>query len=195
MLFNLIVAICRNNGIGFKGNMPWHIKNDLQYFSKLTKGNGNNAVVMGKNTWNSLPQKQLGLIGRDNFIFTHEMHSINMITSDKKMIKTFASYEEFDTFIQTHKTPEENDINDINDNKPEKEIWIIGGAQIYTTFMEKNIIDKCYVTYIDKEFECDTFFPLLNPTVWHETEFRREYNTQYECEIFYLVYERSKIDL
>jgi len=74
MKFNLIAAVCRNNGIGYKGDIPWHIKADLQYFSKLTKGNGKNAIVMGHNTWLSLQQHGFsnGLSGRDNFIFSHK---------------------------------------------------------------------------------------------------------------------------
>ena len=56
---NIIAAICKNRGIGFKNQLPWKLKNEMQYFQKLTTGNGNNAVVMGKNTWNSLPKKPL----------------------------------------------------------------------------------------------------------------------------------------
>ena len=73
MKFNLIVAVCRNNGIGYSGTLPWHIKNDLRYFSKLTKGDGTNAVVMGHNTWKSLSvqvRDRIGLQGRDNFVLS-----------------------------------------------------------------------------------------------------------------------------
>ena len=54
MQFKIIVAVCKNNGIGYKQDLPWKIKEDLRYFSKTTKGNGNNAIVMGKNTWLSI---------------------------------------------------------------------------------------------------------------------------------------------
>ena len=44
---NLIVAMCKNNGIGIEGKIPWHIEADMKYFSKMTKGDGLNAVIMG----------------------------------------------------------------------------------------------------------------------------------------------------
>ena len=50
----LIVAFSRNYGIGYKNKIPWLLKKDLNYFKKLTIGNGNNAVIMGKNTWKSM---------------------------------------------------------------------------------------------------------------------------------------------
>ena len=53
---NIIVAVCRNQGIGFKNTLPWKLKKELKYFKILTKGNGNNAVIMGKNTCFSLPE-------------------------------------------------------------------------------------------------------------------------------------------
>ena len=59
MNYKLIVAYCSNKGIGFNNDLPWNIRSDLIKFSKLTKGNCNNAIVMGKNTWLSLPKKPL----------------------------------------------------------------------------------------------------------------------------------------
>ena len=56
----LICAVCRGGGIGKDGSLPWKIKEDLAFFSKLTKGKGNNAVVMGRKTWESLPGKLPG---------------------------------------------------------------------------------------------------------------------------------------
>ena len=47
---NLIVAYCRNRGIGFQNKLPWKLSQDMNRFKNLTIGNGNNAVVMGKNT-------------------------------------------------------------------------------------------------------------------------------------------------
>ena len=55
----LIVAFSKNLGIGYKNKIPWNLKKDLKYFKNLTIGKGNNAIVMGKNTWKSLPVKSL----------------------------------------------------------------------------------------------------------------------------------------
>ena len=56
---NIIVAATKNMGIGFQNKLPWHLKNELKYFKKKTIGDGNNLIVMGKNTWLSLPKKPL----------------------------------------------------------------------------------------------------------------------------------------
>ena len=50
MTVNIIVAYCKGNGIGKNNTLPWHIPQDLKHFSKVTKGNNNNMVVMGRNT-------------------------------------------------------------------------------------------------------------------------------------------------
>ena len=72
MKCNIIVAMCKyNDGIGLNGSLPWDIKEDLHHFSKLTKGTGKNAVIMGTNTYKSLNMP--GLHGRDNFILSSQL--------------------------------------------------------------------------------------------------------------------------
>ena len=71
MQYKIIVATCKNNGIGYCDTLPWNIKEDLRHFSKLTKGNGKNAIVMGKNTWESIGHKPLP--NRDNFVLSTTM--------------------------------------------------------------------------------------------------------------------------
>ena len=171
MHINLIVAMCRNNGIGYNGKIPWHISADLRYFSKLTKGTGNNAVVMGNKTWKSLPIN-IGLVNRDNFVLT-KSNNFDMLINNN-LIKTFSSSQDFFNFIK---------LNPIYE-----EIWIIGGAEIYKQFLETKVINKCFVTYIDKDFECDTFFPPLETSVWKETKRISTYDDSYKCNVDYLIY-------
>ena len=61
MKFKLIAAVCKNAGIGKDNALPWHYSKDLKYFAKMTKGNGNNAVIMGNNTFKSI-SKSLTII-------------------------------------------------------------------------------------------------------------------------------------
>ena len=68
-------------------------------------------------------------------------------------------------------------------------MWVIGGAQIYKQCLEEGKISKCYITFIDEDFECDTFFPELDPTEWHELERKESYDITYECNLRYSVYE------
>ena len=83
MDYNLIVACSNNYGIGNNGKLPWNIPNDLKRFSKLTKGNGNNAIVMGRKTWDSLPIKPLP--NRINIIYTvnnvSNFYALNIVIS------------------------------------------------------------------------------------------------------------------
>ena len=149
MNFHLIVAVCKNNGIGINGNLPWRIKEDLAYFSKLTKGNGNNAVVMGRNTYDSLPKHYLDK--RDNFIISSTLF-MDEETSGGEKIKTFKTIIELINYLQYIS------LNFNLGSKKYDDIWVIGGSSIYDQFIEMGLIDKCYITYIDKEYSCDTFF-------------------------------------
>ena len=59
MIVNIIVAYCNNNGIGKDNSLVWNIKTDMAKFKKLTIGNANNAVIMGKNTFISLNNEKI----------------------------------------------------------------------------------------------------------------------------------------
>ena len=66
MKINLIAAcLDKNMGIGFKGKLPWNIPEDLKYFFETTN---RNIVVMGHNTWKSIPEKHRPLVNRFNII-------------------------------------------------------------------------------------------------------------------------------
>lgn len=72
----LIAAMCENRGIGYKNRIPWNSKEDMRFFSRTTKGEGKNAVVMGRKTWESigstpLPGRLNIVMGRD-FVRTIE---------------------------------------------------------------------------------------------------------------------------
>jgi len=154
MRFSLIVAVCKNNGIGYQEKLPWSIKEDMNHFYKTTVGNGNNAVVMGRKTWNSLSKKPLK--NRFNIVLTRNENEIKNINSLN-----------YDNVIAL------KSINELlNCCSPDYDnIWIIGGSQIYNEFLYKYdyLIDLCVITYIDKVFECDTFFPTLG-NIWQKTK-------------------------
>lgn len=161
MRVNLIVAVCKNNGIGMAGSLPWYIKEDMKHFYNTTIGNGNNAVVMGRKTWDSLKGKPLK--NRFNFILTRNTSEIQHINSlNYNNVLAFSSIN--------------NMLNYCNSNTFD-ELWVIGGSQIYNEFLNmRNICDKdsicdmCVITYIDKVFECDTFLERKEiDNKWHMT--------------------------
>ena len=183
--------MCKNNGIGYRGKLPWSIKEDMKQFSQITKGDGNNAVIMGHNTWKSLPLvngKQRGLTSRDNFILSYSMTQDKFNTdfelnggnchNKSNIPKVFNSLQMLDDYFNN------------NDNNNYEDIWVIGGSQIYSQFLEANKINKCYVTYIDKQFECDTFFPMLVSDEWKEVERQDTYDVSNTCDVNYIIYER-----
>ena len=135
MKCNIIVAMCKyNNGIGLKGALPWSIKEDLAHFSKLTKGRGKNAVIMGSNTYKSLNMP--GLHGRDNFILSSQLKldfTLKNIKDDnikdennKYIVKTFS---DIDILLETCKA---NNYDTV---------WIIGGSKIYREFLDRKLVN------------------------------------------------------
>ena len=129
---DIIVGVCKSNfGIGKDGTLPWHFKKDLQHFSKITRGNGSNAILMGRKTWDSLPRKPLPK--RDNYILSRNMKGEHI----------FSSLEEFVEFSKT---------------KNYDKIFIIGGSSLYTECLEKGLVENIYITYIHRDYDCDTFF-------------------------------------
>ena len=69
---NLIVALCKKtNGIGFQGLIPWFLKNDLKHFQKITSNkNIYNFVIMGRKTWESIPDNKKPLRDRINIVLS-----------------------------------------------------------------------------------------------------------------------------
>lgn len=169
MNYNIIVAICENNGIGYNNSLPWNIKEDLKIFSKLTRGNNNNAIIMGRNTFESLPNNFLPK--RDNLIL-----SSSIIIDEKRednIIKTFDNI---------------NSIIEFCNTKNYQEVWIIGGQLIYESFLRKNIVNKLFITKINKKYLCDKFF------YYNEKEWKLSANEKLEnienIDIDLLIYEK-----
>ena len=137
MNYNIIVATCSNSGIGNNNKIPWkRISEDMIKFSKLTKGNGNNAIIMGKNTYNSIGK---ALPNRTNIVL-----STSLCQDDYTNITIMSNIN--------------NCIKFCNDNKFD-EVWIIGGETIYKEFLKLNKILYIYQTKTYCDYTCDTYFP------------------------------------
>jgi len=175
---NLIVAMCKNNGIGYKNCLPWNISSDLKKFKKLTQGKGNNAIIMGRNTYESIKKP---LPNRDNLILSTQI-KIDKIHNENKIIKSFINIDLLNNFIQLKKYDT---------------IWVIGGTQIYELFLNNNNhklkVNNIYVTYIDKEYTCDTFFPNIDTKEYRfmSKEIHETQNKELEYNIFNIKYSRT----
>ena len=142
MIFSMIVAICDNNGIGRNNELVWHITEDLQHFSRTTNGH---IVVMGANTYLSIPEKKRPLKNRMNVVVTH---------NPQKYIKLQGQH---DNLIFTTLEDLETVINTCEKLYGYSKVFICGGESIYRQFLEK--VGYLYVTKIFKHYECDRFFP------------------------------------
>ncbi|KAH7910932.1 dihydrofolate reductase [Hygrophoropsis aurantiaca] len=71
--FTIIVAATRTNGIGQNGRLPWRLPKEIAYFARVTSTapeGSMNAVIMGRNTWESIPQKFRPLPRRINIVIS-----------------------------------------------------------------------------------------------------------------------------
>ena len=142
--FKLIAAMCADGGIGYKGQLPWpHCKADMAHFAKRTTGSGNNAVIMGRSTWASIPVRPLRR--RANLILSTQEPD----TPVSDQAHWFSSIPALFAHLEAANYDE---------------VWIIGGAKIYEQFltMHENkeiVIDEMCITRMEGTYECDTFFP------------------------------------
>jgi dihydrofolate reductase len=137
---SIIVAIAEDNAIGNENKLLCHISEDLKRFKRLTTGH---TVIMGKNTYESLPKKPLP-------------NRRNIVISDNRNDKYEGCEMAYSIEDALEKCSEEH------------ENFIIGGASIYRQFMDH--ADKLYLTRIHKAFDADTFFPLINFNNWELVE-------------------------
>ena len=140
-MVSIIVAIAEHGAIGAKNNLLWNLPNDMKRFKELTTGH---TVIMGRKTFESLPKGALP--NRTNVVITRN---------------TDASFERCEIF---------NDLKAaIDKHKDEKEVFIIGGANIYEQAMK--FAEKLYITNVCYFFEnADTFFPEIDKNEWIITE-------------------------
>ena len=168
---NIIVAYCKqNNGIGFENKIPWLLKNDLKNFQQITsktfKDYTKNMVVMGRKTWESIPDKHKPLKNRINVVLTRN--------KDIKLKYNIESYKD------THVKYDFNEILEVvklNKNFNISNIFIIGGETLYKMALESKEVSKIYVTEVYNDFECDTFFPKID-----ENEFKLTYISKFYYE-------------
>ena len=150
MNFSIIAAIDENGGIGKNGNIPWNIANDLKYFQLITTGDKNkiNVVIMGRITWESIPKRYRPLKDR-----------INIVISSNKNISgpnyIFPTLNDSLFFLQNSK-----DALKIN------EIFVIGGEKLYNDAIIDGRCHKLYITHIDNNYDCDRFFPKIDPHIY-----------------------------
>lgn len=133
----LIYARAANGVIGQGGTMPWHLPEDLAHFKALTQGA---PVIMGRKTWDSLPERFRPLPGRLNIVVTRQ------VDWNKNGAQSAPSLRE--ALSMAERTDAET-------------AWVIGGAQIFEQALA--LAHRAEVTEIAQDFEGNTFAPTLGP--------------------------------
>jgi dihydrofolate reductase len=134
----IVAAVSKNNVIGKDNKIPWYIKEDFIHFKELTTGY---PIIMGKNTYLSLPKRPLP--NRTNIVLTFKEDNFN---EEKIFIK--------------HSLEDAINIgHSLNDK-----IYIIGGAFVYKQAI--SLATKLEITRIDKEYQGDTYFPEIDLNIW-----------------------------
>lgn len=130
----LIVAYDNHQVIGKDNQMPWHFKEDLAYFKKITLGH---TVFMGRKTYESiLKMTKKPLPNRKNIVLS------KTLIDDKVEV-----IDDLETFIKAHQSSSEI-------------VFIIGGAMVYEATLP--YAKRLYITHIDHTYEGDTYFPNWN---------------------------------
>lgn len=143
--FSIIVALDSKFGIGKNGLLPWHLPQDLKHFKTITTRVSDpekiNAVIMGRKTWESIPFKFRPLPGRLNIVLSRQ--SALDLPGD---VIRMTSLQDALNFL----AKKQDAVG---------EVFVIGGAQIFKEAVNHPACQKIYLTQIEKEFSCDTFFP------------------------------------
>lgn len=129
--FTIVVAHDSELGIGKTGALPWRLKEDMKHFRELTTGDGH-AVIMGRKTWDSIPEKFRPLPGRTNIVLSRSSVPEGAVTLGG-----------LDAALEV----------------PASKAFVIGGGQIYAEAINHQSCTELIITRVDKSFDCDIVFP------------------------------------
>lgn len=161
-MLSLIVATTREGIIGKEGALAWRIPKDLQYFKKVTMGK---TMIMGRKTFESLPGM---LPGRKHVVLTR-----NRDLSFPEGVEVLHDLEEVLKY---------RDLSE--------EVMIIGGGELFQHFMP--YCEKLYITYVNKEFQGDTYFPLEKLTDFVEIHRETALDEHSGIELDFTVYQKKE---
>lgn len=139
MITKVIAAVDGNGGIGKRGGLPWpHMSKDMENFTFLTKGNGANAVIMGRKTWESLHRP---LADRINIVVSSTMD----LCQQCHVVRTYKEGCELARGLNVD------------------ELWVIGGSSIYQAALDSYDVQTVHLTnFYHVDHGCDCFFPMAS---------------------------------
>lgn len=169
MIISMIAAVAENLVIGKDNDLVWSLPDDMRYFMQTTSGH---PVIMGRKNYDSIPDKFRPLKNRTNIIVTRNPIYKVEDCSDCVIVNTM------EAALTTAK-------------KENKEIFIIGGGQIYDLALP--LADRLYLTEIKELFEGDAFFPNFNKSEWTEVSRKSHMrDDRHKQEFDFVIYERLR---
>ncbi len=163
-MISLIAAVARNGAIGKNNQLLWHLPEDMRYFRETTRGK---PVIMGRRTWESLPDAFRPLPGRHNVVVsrnaTFQAPGATLVGSLNEAIQL------------TEDTADE--------------VFIIGGAELYRQALPA--VQRLYLTEIASDFDGDVFFPPIQANDWTEIS-RSAAQSASGLEFSFVVYQRTQ---
>ena len=140
MKITIVAAIARGGVIGSGNTIPWRVPEDMARFRALTMGH---PVVMGRRTWDSLPDRFRPLPGRRNIVVTHNpawaAEGADRASSLEDALALLGD---------------------------EEQVFVIGGAELYALALP--LADELQLTEIEADVDGDVFFPLLDAADFEE---------------------------
>ena len=145
-MLSLIAAVARNRVIGKDNALLWHLPEDMRHFRETTRGK---PVIMGRKTWESLPESFRPLPGRLNIVVSrnpaYQAPGATLVGSVDEAIRCSGEA---------------------------KEIFVIGGEELYQQALP--LADRLYLTEIEADFSGDAFFPEVSAQDWQEVSRRAQ---------------------
>lgn len=161
-MLSLIAALAKNRAIGKDNQLLWHLPEDMRHFRETTRGK---PVIMGRKTWESLPDAFRPLPGRKNIVVSrnpaYQASGASLVGSLDAAIKQAGEA---------------------------AEIFIIGGAELYCQAMP--LADRLYLTELAQYFAGDAFFPETPVNTWQEISRQTAQSTANGLEFSFVVYQR-----
>jgi len=143
MMLSLIAALAGNRAIGKDNELLWHLPEDMRHFRETTRGK---PVIMGRKTWESLPESFRPLPGRHNIVISrdpaYQASGATLAGSLADALRQAAA------------------------ESTAEEVFVIGGATLYRQALP--LANRLYLTEIEQDFDGDVFFPDVLPQDWDE---------------------------
>lgn len=141
---SLVAAVADNGVIGKGNDLPWRLKSDMKWFKQITQFK---PVIMGSNTWDSLPRKPLP--GRMNIVLTRDLK----FEAEGAIV--------CNSLFEALELAREQALDEGLDD-----ICVIGGANLYAQVLPK--ADRLYITHVHASPEGDVHFPEIDRKAWVE---------------------------